>query len=65
MMVALFNKQKKCGASPQTLEETQVSFNHLHARYIAELQSMNWTVSEINNLQDNQLYMRLVDLVGG
>jgi len=63
--VASLNKQKKRGASPETLEKTKAAVSHLHTRYIVDMQSMDLTVSEINRLRDKQLYPKLVDLVCG
>lgn len=63
--VALLNKLKKRGASPETLEKTKAAVSHLHTRYIVDMQSMDSTVSEINRLRDKQLYRKLVDLVDG
>lgn len=63
--VALLHRQKKRGASPETLEKTKAAVSHLHTRYIVDMQSMDSTVSEINRLRDKQLYPKLVDLVDG
>ncbi|KAJ6841926.1 uncharacterized protein M6B38_303685 [Iris pallida] len=63
--VALLNKKKKRGASPETLEKTKAVVSHLHTRLIVDMQSMDSTVSEINRLRDKRLYPKLVDLVEG
>ncbi|KAF2286931.1 hypothetical protein GH714_035688 [Hevea brasiliensis] len=63
--VALLNRQKKRGASPETLEKTKAAVSHLHTRYIVDMQSMDSTVSEVNDIRDKQLYPKLVDLVNG
>jgi len=63
--VASLNKQKKRGASHETLEKTKAAVSHLQTRYIVDMQSMDSTVSEINRLRDKQLYPKLVDLVDG
>lgn len=61
--VALLNKQKTRGASPETLEKIKAAVSHLHTRYIVDLQAMDSTVSEINRLRDEQLLPKLVALV--
>jgi hypothetical protein len=63
--VALLNKQKKRGASAESLEKTKAAVSHLHTRYIVDMQSMDSTVSEVNQIRDQQLYPKLVDLVDG
>ncbi|XP_062211505.1 protein ALTERED PHOSPHATE STARVATION RESPONSE 1-like [Phragmites australis] len=63
--VALLHKQKKRGVKLETLEKTKAAVSHLHTRYIVDMQSMDSTVSEINQLRDKQLYPKLVDLVDG
>lgn len=63
--VALLNKQKKRGVTPETIEKTKAAVSHLHTRYIVDMQSMDSTVSEIQHLRDDQLYQRLVNLVDG
>ncbi|KAK6912087.1 protein of unknown function DUF630 [Dillenia turbinata] len=63
--VALLNKQKNRGASPESLEKLKAAVSHLHTRYIVDMQSMDSTVSEINRLRDEQLYPKLVALVDG
>ncbi|KAK9102626.1 hypothetical protein Sjap_019880 [Stephania japonica] len=63
--VALLNKQKRRGASTETLEKTKAAVSHLHTRYIVDMQSMDSTVSEINRLRDHQLYPKLVAVVDG
>lgn len=61
--VALLSKQKKRGASSESLEKTKAAVSHLHTRYIVDMQSMDSTVSEVNHLRDDQLYPKLVALV--
>ncbi|KAJ7958605.1 Protein of unknown function (DUF630 and DUF632) [Quillaja saponaria] len=63
--VVLLNKQKKRGASPESLEKTKAAVSHLHTRYIVDMQSMDSTVSEVNDIRDKQLYTKLVALVNG
>ncbi|GKV03380.1 hypothetical protein SLEP1_g15689 [Rubroshorea leprosula] len=63
--VALLNKQKKRGASAESLGKTKAAVSHLHTRYIVDMQSMDSTVSEVNRLRDEQLYPKLVGLVEG
>lgn len=63
--VAWLNKQKKRGASAESLEKTKAAVSHLHTRYIVDMQSMDSTVSEVNRLRDEQLYPKLVVLVDG
>ncbi|XP_019438391.1 PREDICTED: uncharacterized protein LOC109344191 [Lupinus angustifolius] len=61
--VAILNKQKKHGASAESLEKTKAVVSHLHTRYIVDMQSMDSTVSEVNHIRDAQLYPKLVVLV--
>ncbi|CAN0907008.1 Protein ROLLING AND ERECT LEAF 2 [Linum grandiflorum] len=63
--VGLLNKQKKRGASAESLEKTKAAVSHLHTRYIVDMQSMDSTVSEVNRIRDEQLYPKLVALVEG
>ncbi|KAK9273464.1 hypothetical protein L1049_018274 [Liquidambar formosana] len=63
--VTLLNKQKKRGATSESLEKTKAAVSHLHTRYIVDMQSMDSTVSEVNHLRDYQLYPKLVALVDG
>ncbi|KAJ6406335.1 hypothetical protein OIU84_009957 [Salix udensis] len=63
--VVLLNKQKKRGASTESLEKTKAAVSHLHTRYIVDMQSMDSTVSEVNQIRDQQLYPKLVYLVDG
>ena len=63
--VTLLQKQKKQGVKLETLEKTKAAVNHLHTRYIVDMQSMDSTVSEINRLRDRQLFPKLVELVDG
>ncbi|KAM1365099.1 hypothetical protein ACFX13_044144 [Malus domestica] len=63
--VAMLNKQKKRSASAETLEKTKAAVSHLHTRYIVDMQSMDSTVSEVNQLRDEQLYPKLVSLADG
>uniref|UniRef100_A0A6N2KMX8 DUF632 domain-containing protein n=1 Tax=Salix viminalis TaxID=40686 RepID=A0A6N2KMX8_SALVM len=59
------NKQKKRGTNSESLEKLKAAVSHLHTRYIVDMQSMDSTVSEINQLRDEQLYPKLVELVEG
>ncbi|KAH1120747.1 hypothetical protein J1N35_003907 [Gossypium stocksii] len=61
--VATLNKLKKRGTNSEALEKAKAAVSHLHTRYIVDMQSMDSTVSEINQLRDEQLYPKLVDLV--
>ena len=63
--VALLNRQKKRGSNAESLEKTKAAVSHLHTRYIVDMQSMDSTVSEVNELRDQQLYPKLVELVNG
>lgn len=63
--VALLNRQKKRGASAESLEKTKAAVSHLHTRYIVDMQSMDSTISEVNELRDQQLYPKLVELIDG
>ncbi|XP_062097167.1 protein ROLLING AND ERECT LEAF 2 [Humulus lupulus] len=63
--VSILNKQKKRGASAESLEKTKAAVSHLHTRYIVDMQSMDSTVSEVNRLRDEQLYPKLVSLANG
>uniref|UniRef100_A0A516IJH6 DUF632 domain-containing protein n=1 Tax=Turnera subulata TaxID=218843 RepID=A0A516IJH6_9ROSI len=63
--VALLNKQKKRGASAESLEKTKAAVSHLHTRYIVDMQSMDSTVSEVNQIRDEQLFPKLVELANG
>nr|XP_027190828.1 nitrate regulatory gene2 protein isoform X2 [Cicer arietinum] len=61
--VSVLNKQKKRGASVESLGKTKAAVSHLHTRYIVDMQSMDSTVSEVNHIRDAQLYPKLVSLV--
>ncbi|XP_074287037.1 protein ALTERED PHOSPHATE STARVATION RESPONSE 1 [Silene latifolia] len=63
--VGLLNKQKKRGANAESVEKTKAAVSHLHTRYIVDMQSMDSTVAEVNELRDQQLYPKLVELVDG
>lgn len=63
--MALLNKQKKRGASGESLEKTKAAVSHLHTTYIVDMQSMDSTASEINHIRDKQLYLKLAQLVDG
>ncbi|KAL8216582.1 hypothetical protein R6Q57_023419 [Mikania cordata] len=63
--VSLLNKLKKRGAAPESLEKTKAAVSHLHTRYIVDMQSLDSTVSEVNDIRDKQLYPKLVALVDG
>ena len=64
-MFASLNKQKKRGASVESLEKTKATVSHLHTRYIVDMQSMDSTVSEVDQLRDGQLYLKLVMVIDG
>ncbi|KAE8700419.1 Bromo-adjacent domain-containing protein, putative isoform 1 [Hibiscus syriacus] len=59
--LASLNKQKKHGASAESLERTKAAVSHLHTRYIVDMQSMDSTV--VNRIRDEQLYHKLFILV--
>ncbi|CAK8568804.1 unnamed protein product [Lathyrus sativus] len=61
--VSVLNKQKKRGASVDSLGKTKAAVSHLHTRYIVDMQSMDSTVSEVNHIRDAQLYPKLIALV--
>ena len=63
--VALLNKLKKRSVSTESLEKTKAAVSHLHTRYIVDMQSLDSTVSEVNDIRDKQLYPKLVALVAG
>ncbi|KAK1436089.1 hypothetical protein QVD17_01864 [Tagetes erecta] len=63
--VSLLNKLKKRGATTESLEKTKAAVSHLHTRYIVDMQSLDSTVSEVNDIRDRQLYPKLVALVDG
>ncbi|XP_071680414.1 protein ROLLING AND ERECT LEAF 2-like [Lolium perenne] len=60
--VALLNRKKKNNADIDVREKTKAAVTHLHTRYIADMQPMYSTVSEIQHLRDNQLHEKLLDL---
>lgn len=61
--VAHLNRVKKRGGHSDSLERAKAAVSHLHTRYIVDMQSMDSTVSEINRLRDEQLYLKLIHLV--
>lgn len=63
--VALLNKLKKRNATLESLEKTKAAVSHLHTRYIVDMQSLDSTVSEVNDIRDKQLYPKLAALVQG
>ncbi|KAK4337996.1 hypothetical protein RND71_042483 [Anisodus tanguticus] len=63
--VALLNKLKKRDATLESLEKTKAAVSHLHTRYIVDMQSLDSTVSEVNDIRDKQLYPKLAALVQG
>ncbi|KAL4333691.1 hypothetical protein GQ457_07G038330 [Hibiscus cannabinus] len=63
--LASLNKQKKHGASTELLERTKAAISHLHTRYIVDMQSLDSTVAEVNQIRDEQLYPKLFVLVDG
>ncbi|CAI9093476.1 OLC1v1028981C1 [Oldenlandia corymbosa var. corymbosa] len=63
--VAVLNKLKKRGATTESLEKAKAAVSHLHTRYIVDMQSLDSTVLEVNDIRDKQLYPKLVALVNG
>ncbi|KAF8077287.1 hypothetical protein N665_1049s0021 [Sinapis alba] len=61
--VAHLNRVKKRGGQSDSLERAKAAVSQLHTRYIVDMQSMDSTVSEINRLRDEQLYIKLFHLV--
>jgi len=47
------------------LEKEKAALAHLDSVYIVDMQSLDSTISEINDLRDQQLYPKLVQLVDG
>ncbi|KAG6519551.1 protein ROLLING AND ERECT LEAF 2-like [Zingiber officinale] len=63
--LVMLNKLEKRGINSTTLGRTKSAVSHLQTRYIVDMQSMDATVSEINQLRDDHLYIKLVELVNG
>ncbi|XP_012847201.1 PREDICTED: LOW QUALITY PROTEIN: uncharacterized protein LOC105967162 [Erythranthe guttata] len=63
--VAMLNRLKKRNASSEQLEKAKAAVSHLHTRYIVDMQSLDSTVSEVNDIRDKQLFPKLVSLVQG
>ncbi|GAU13842.1 hypothetical protein TSUD_261690 [Trifolium subterraneum] len=63
--VATVNKLEKRGTNTETLEKAKAEVSHLDSIYIVDMQSLDSTISEINDLRDQQLYQKLVQLVDG
>ena len=63
--VTLLSKLKKRGASIESLEKAKAAVSHLQTRYIVDMQSLDSTVSEVNDIRDKQLYPKLVALING
>nr|GMD41409.1 nitrate regulatory gene2 protein [Ipomoea batatas] len=63
--IAILNKLKKRNASSESLEKVKAAVSHLHTRYIVEMQSLDSTVAEVNEIRDKQLYPKLAALVHG
>lgn len=63
--VTLLSKLKKRGASTESLEKAKAAVSHLQTRYIVDMQSLESTVSEVNDIRDRELYPKLVALVNG
>ncbi|KAG6423371.1 hypothetical protein SASPL_113766 [Salvia splendens] len=63
--VGVLNKLKRRNASAEQLEKTKAGVSHLHTRYIVDMQSLDSTVSEVNDIRDKQLFPKLVALVHG
>ncbi|KAL1562215.1 protein ALTERED PHOSPHATE STARVATION RESPONSE 1-like [Salvia divinorum] len=63
--VGVLNKLKKRNASAEQLEKAKAAVSYLHTRYIVDMQSLDSTVSEVNDIRDRQLFPKLVALVHG
>ncbi|XP_073125429.1 protein ALTERED PHOSPHATE STARVATION RESPONSE 1-like [Henckelia pumila] len=63
--VSVLNKLKKRKASSEQLEKAKAAVSHLHTRYIVDMQSLDSTVSEVNDIRDKQLYPKLISLIRG
>ncbi|CAJ2658881.1 unnamed protein product [Trifolium pratense] len=63
--VVTVNKLEKRGTNTETLEKAKAEISHLDSIYIVDMQSLESTISEINDLRDQQLYQKLVQLVDG
>lgn len=63
--VAVLNKLKKRKASSEQLEKAKAAVSHLHTRYIVDMQSLDSTVSEVNDIRDKQLHPKLISLIRG
>lgn len=63
--VGRLNRLKKHGASHEELEKAKAAVSHLHTRYIVDMQSLDSTVSEVNDIRDKELYPKLVALADG
>ncbi|XP_047941460.1 protein ALTERED PHOSPHATE STARVATION RESPONSE 1-like [Salvia hispanica] len=63
--VGVLNKLKKRNASAEQVEKAKAAVSHLHTRYIVDMQSLDSTVSEVNDIRDKQLFPKLVSLVQG
>jgi hypothetical protein len=47
------------------LEKAKAEISYLDSIYIVDMQLLESTISEINDLRDQQLYQKLVQLVDG
>ncbi|KAG8381865.1 hypothetical protein BUALT_Bualt05G0017200 [Buddleja alternifolia] len=63
--VTVLNRLKKRNASSEQLEKAKAAVSHLHTRYIVDMQSLDSTVSEVNDIRDKQLFPKLVALIQG
>lgn len=63
--VGVLNKLKKRNASTEQLEKAKAAVSHLHTRYIVDMQSLDSTVAEVNDIRDKQLFPKLAALVIG
>lgn len=63
--VSVLNRLKKRNASAEQLEKAKAAVSHLHTRYIVDMQSLDSTVAEVNDIRDKQLFPKLVALVLG
>ncbi|VFQ84653.1 unnamed protein product [Cuscuta campestris] len=63
--VGVLNKLKKRSAGSESLEKAKAAVSHLYTRFIVEMQSLDSTVVEVNEIRDKQLYPKLAELVLG
>ncbi|KAG9139311.1 hypothetical protein Leryth_011309 [Lithospermum erythrorhizon] len=64
--VSVLNRLKKRNSSStESVEKAKAAVSHLHTRYIVDMQSLDSTVAEVNDIRDKQLYPKLVALADG